>query len=222
MAQLFLYLADYEILIYMCLGLGALFALRWFLIEWKHWREAIFGLEREFAVRRLTNAVGLVFLLILIAGSEYFLATFIAPSLPALIPTPTVDLLIQPTATLSIENGTVISVPPVLPPPGSVGCVVGALIITAPKPGEEVRGEITLKGTVDILNFGFYKYEVAPAGSEIWSTISAGDKVVKDGDLGFWNTTALTPGDYQLRLVVTDNQGNALPPCVIQVRVKAP
>jgi hypothetical protein len=31
----------------------------------------------------------------------------------------------------------------------------------------------------------------------------------------------LEPGDYMLRLVVTDNVGNALTPCAIQVRVVA-
>ena len=39
------------------------------------------------------------------------------------------------------------------------------------------------------------------------------------GPLGQWDTGTLAPGDYQLRLVVSDNQGQALPACVITVRV---
>ena len=63
------------------------------------------------------------------------------------------------------------------------------------------------------------KYEIASLGSDNWSTIQAGGQVVVDGTLGLWDTTELTPGDYLLRLVVTDNQGQALPPCVVTVRV---
>ena len=96
------------------------------------------------------------------------------------------------------------------------------LLLTSPEPGQEVSGTITLVGTVDVDNFGFYKYEVAPQGTESWATISAGRDIEKNGDLGLWDTSTLTPGDYQLRLEVTDNQGQAYPPCVISVRVIAP
>jgi hypothetical protein len=40
--------------------------------------------------------------------------------------------------------------------------------------------------------------------------------------VGFWDTSTLTPGDYQLRLLVTDSQGQSYPPCVVPVRVSAP
>ena len=82
-----------------------------------------------------------------------------------------------------------------------------------------MKGTVELIGTVNIPNFGFYKYEVAPQGSDTWATISAGREIINQWQLGSWITTALTPGDYQLRLVVTDNQGQALPACVVPVRV---
>ena len=97
--------------------------------------------------------------------------------------------------------------------------IYNQIMLTSPKPGEEVKGTIVLIGTVNIPNFGFYKYEVAPLGSDTWATISAGREIVLNSKLGDWITTALTPGDYQLRLVVTDNQGQALPACVVPVRV---
>ncbi|MBI3738523.1 MAG: hypothetical protein HY258_05700, partial [Chloroflexi bacterium] len=93
------------------------------------------------------------------------------------------------------------------------------LIISSPKPGTEVKGKIDIQGTVDIPNFGFYKYEVAPISSDTWATIAAGTEIKINSTLGSWDTTALTPGDYQLRLVVTDNQGQSLPPCIIPIRV---
>jgi hypothetical protein len=77
-------------------------------------------------------------------------------------------------------------------------------------------------GTANIPNFGFYKYEFAPIGSGIWGTIVAKNIPIQDGNLGSWDTSAIAAGDYQLRLVVSDNQGNDLPACVIPVRIKAP
>jgi hypothetical protein len=93
------------------------------------------------------------------------------------------------------------------------------LVIISPKAGSEAKGKLDIQGTVNIPNLGFYKYEVAPLNSNVWATISAGRDIKINQSLGQWDTTALTPGDYQLRLWVTDNQGNSLPPCVIPLRV---
>ena len=103
---------------------------------------------------------------------------------------------------------------------GSQGCVPGELEITSPKPGEEISGTITLVGTVDLPNFGFYKYEVALRGSDIWSTISAQSETKKNEDLGILNTTVLTPGDYLLRVVVLDNSTQVIGTCIITIRIK--
>jgi hypothetical protein len=92
-------------------------------------------------------------------------------------------------------------------------------MLTSPAAGDEIKGTIELVGTVNVPNFGFYKYEVARLGSDTWATISADRNTVNNGKIGAWNTTALTPGDYQLRLVVTDNQGKVMPACVVPVRI---
>jgi hypothetical protein len=102
------------------------------------------------------------------------------------------------------------------------GCVPGQVMLTQPENGEEISGIVTLEGTADIENFGFYKYEVARPGETIWLTIQAGRTIVQDGELGQWDTRTLESGDYSLRLVVTDNEGNSIEPCVIQVRVNNP
>jgi hypothetical protein len=74
-------------------------------------------------------------------------------------------------------------------------------------------------GTADVPNFGFYKYEVTSMGTQNWATIAAKPKPVKGGELGEWNTLPFTNGDYFLRLVVIDNVGASLEPCVIAVRI---
>jgi hypothetical protein len=99
------------------------------------------------------------------------------------------------------------------------GCVPDQIMITAPEPGTDVSGTVEITGTASVPNFGFFKYEVAPRGSQIWATISAEREPVVNGVLGQWNTTSLTNGDYFLRLVITDNVGVSLEPCVIAVRV---
>jgi hypothetical protein len=105
------------------------------------------------------------------------------------------------------------------PTQSATGCTPGQITITSPQSGEEIRGSVELIGSASVPNFGFYKLEVAPQGGSTWAIFSAGSNPVKNGSLGKWDTTALTPGDYQLQLVVTDNQGAALPSCTLPIRV---
>jgi hypothetical protein len=99
------------------------------------------------------------------------------------------------------------------------GCIPDKIMITSPEPGEELSGTVNITGTAQVPNFGFYKYEVAPRGTQNWATISAEREPKQNEKLGEWNTSSLTNGDYFLRLVITDNVGVSLEPCVIAVRV---
>ncbi|SRR6266542_5070084 len=212
-------LATYEPLIYIALAIGGLFAFRRMWHSWREWRDSVYSLEREFALRRLGQATAVALLILGAVFAEFFIATFIAPSLPAsdILATPTLDLLVTPIGTLS-PNSTALSVTQAVPN-GMSGCVPDKIIITSPKPGDEVNGTIKLTGTADAPNFGFYKYEVAPMGTQNWATIAAKQNTVKNADLGEWNTISMTNGDYFLRLVIIDNVGASLEPCVIAVRV---
>ncbi len=223
MAIIYQFLSTYEVLIYIVLAIGALFAFRWLWRSWNEWREAVYSLEKEFALRRMGQAIAFVALVVILFCGEFTAASFIIPSLPAsfFVVTPTLDLLATPTGTISAELATQIALTPrpVATLSNTSGCVTDELIITDPKSGTQISGKVTLRGTVNTPNLGFYKYEVAPLNSTTWATISAGRSEVVNGPLGDWDTSTLTPGDYQLRLVATDNQGNALPPCIIQIRV---
>jgi hypothetical protein len=221
MVELYRFLASYEALIYILLAIGGLFSFRWLWRSWREWRIAVFSLEREFSARRLGRSAAISAIIIILFCAEFFMASFVIPGLPAdfFLATPTLDVFTTPTGTLSPEMQTQFA--EALPPQAmsDSGCVPNQIMISFPEPGDEILGAIELRGTVNIPNFGFYKYEIAPAGSDTWVTISAGRAIVNDASLGRWDTTALTPGDYQLRLVVTDNQGQVLTPCLIQVRV---
>ena len=79
-----------------------------------------------------------------------------------------------------------------------------------------------LKGTVNVPNLGYYKYEFSRPGEELWLPIAVGNQAKNDGQIGFWNTSLLDQGDYFLRLVVSDNEDNLFPACKIPVRVVNP
>jgi len=216
-------LASYESLVYIALAIGGLFAFRWMWRSWREWRDSVYGLEREFALKRLGQATAWALLVLGLVFAEFFIATFIAPSLPAsdILATPTLDLLASPAGTLSPDAATQAALSPVTQdiPSGMSGCVPDKIIITAPKSGEVIKGTVTLTGTADVPNFGFYKYEIAPLGTSNWATISAGDKPKRNEELGKWDTTALANGDYFLQLVIIDNVGITLDPCVVAVRI---
>jgi hypothetical protein len=96
-------------------------------------------------------------------------------------------------------------------------------MIIDPVDGSEVSGVIPVKGTVNTENFAFYEYAVARPGEDNWLTIQVVHETRVDSDLGQLDTRTFQPADYQLRLTVTDNQGNKLePPCIIQIRINNP
>ena len=218
-------LDSYKEGIFLVLAIGAVLAFRWLWKSWREWQMSVYKLEREFAMRRLSQAVTFSLVVVVLLCAEAALVVFVIPGLPAsfFIPTPTMDVLAQPVGTLSPDQMTqAVAAPQPAVSANMQGCVPNQIMISSPKPGEEVKGKIEVKGTVNIPNFGFYKYEVALRGSDTWATILAGTEVRIDAPLGQWDTTALTPGDYQLRVVVTDNKGVALTPCIIPIRVLAP
>lgn len=212
-------LATYSPLIYIVLAIMGLYAFRRMWRTWREWRDAVYSLEREFALSRLGRATAFGFLVLLLFFGEFYISTFIMPSLPALdlMASPTLDLLATPAGTAPAGGIARLETPEVQS--GMSGCVPDEIILTSPRPGEEVRGTVTLTGTADVPNFGFYKYEIAPVGTTNWVTISAGAEPEKNDVLGQWDTTTLTNGDYFLQLVIIDNVGQTIEPCVIAVRV---
>ncbi|MBT3322013.1 MAG: hypothetical protein HN392_06970 [Anaerolineae bacterium] len=222
MVAFYNFLSAYEGMIYFILILGGVFLGRWLWRTWREWDSAIFGLEREVSRKRFARAIGANALWLAFFLGTFIFTSFIIPSMPpsTFIPTPTVDLLITPTGTISAEMAATLSARPEPQAEDySDGCIPDQIIVNSPVPGQSLSGIVELVGTVDIPKFGFYKFEVSPTGVEKWSTIYAGRTVIQDDILGRIDTSELTPGDYALRLIVADNTGESLPPCIIQVRV---
>jgi hypothetical protein len=232
MAEALRFFRTYEMWMYVILALAGLVYIRKFILSWEDLRRAAFGLERESAQSSLNQSAGMLVLLFLMAVAVFVLVSFVAPSFPASNPliTPTMDLLASPTTTLVVEGTEEALTTPTIEAMAQTatvgvvgeGCVPGQIMLSEPVDGTEINGVIVVKGTADIQNFGFYKYELARPGETIWLTIQAGRDIIREGELGQWDTRTLAPGDYMLRLVVTDNQGESLEPCVIRVHVNNP
>jgi hypothetical protein len=226
MEQALQFFQNAEVLIYVILSLLALWQIRKFVLAWNELRGAIFGMEREAAQSRVNQAAAFLVLIIIMAVVEFTLVSIVIPSMPAISPRPTAtwDLLATPTTTLATtavmdEEGGPTPTPAELP--AAEGCTPGQVNLTGPLNGDSVTGTITLYGTANIPNFGFYTYEIARPGETVWLPVQVGRQPVVNDALGVWDTAALEPGDYMLRLVVTDNVGTSMPPCAIQVRVVA-
>lgn len=230
MEQAFAFFRNFEIWIYLLLGLGILLALRKFIMAWQELRGAAFGLERDNAQARLNQSSSVLVLLITMVVAEFVIVSFIAPSIPGAIPllTPTLDLLTTPTITLAAaasQTTTTPGLPTTVPgteQPQEDGCVLGKVQIDSPEASSEVSGLVTVTGTVDIENFGFYKIESRRPDEAIWAILLAGNQPVKSGELGTWDTRRLTPGEYQLSVVPVDTEAKTLPRCVVNVFVTTP
>lgn len=231
MNEVLRFFRNYEIWLYLLLSLGLLIYLRKFLVSWQELRGAVFGLERESAQGRLNQAASILALLIILMVAEFVLVSFVAPLHPGSSPLPTTTLnpLATPTTTLppaSTETGGTPQ-PTFTPLPtielASSNCLPGQSQITFPDSGAQIEGEVTIEGTAFITNFGFYKLEVARRQESLWRTIQAGRETVQNGILvELWDTTSLEPGDYVLRLVVTNTDGENLPDCRIPIQIVSP
>ena len=237
MKDILRFLEDVQVWIYILLGSAGVIPVRELLLSWKELRTAVFGLEREKAQRRLSIALTVVVLLIMLATVEFVLVTFVTPEMPmgSALATPTLDLLITPTLFVEenaapAEGDIQALAQPTSPPPATEGCVSGEIEWVSPASGEDVSGRVDLVGVINVVNLGFFKYEFSQPGSEAWVTIAAGNvdslQIPEESTIkqftGVWNTEQLVLGDYLLRLVVTDNQNQLLPICIIPVRVVSP
>lgn len=219
----------YEVWIYLILSLIGLYYARKFILSWQELRGATFGLERESAQGRLNGAASVLVLILTMMMAEFVLVSFISPTFPATIPllTPTLDLLATPTIVLinppeGIQTTPEATLETLTPPnqtANETGCVPGEVAISFPSEGTEIRDIIEIRGTADIPNFGFYKLEMKRVEEQNWLTILAGNEIKQDTTLGAWNTSLLSPGEYQLALVVVDNQGVSLPVCTVKISI---
>jgi len=224
MTDVLLFIEEYQTWIYLALAVAILVYLR---VTWRWYRSrraTIFSLEREHATAHLTRSATLLGLAFVLLVGTFAATTYLGPAVPVSerpTPLPTVSLLATSTFVPAEGDQAVTTATP-LPTVvvDSAGCTNPQATITSPQTGESLTGIIEITGTAEIPNFAFYKYEyISRTAGAVWRAIQAGTTTVRDGLLGTWDTRLVIPGEYALRLVVTDTAGNAPQPCVILVRV---
>lgn len=220
------FLAEFEVPIYLVLGIVALFYLRRVLLALDEKRSAIFGLEREAAQRKVVSATTVLILVGLLTVGEFVVATFLAGELAQepTFATATIEVFTTPTTTLAGPVPTDATPTATLYPQAEIEgvdsqCIDDVLEIESPAHQAEISGVVELVGSVNTENFGSYKYEYSTMGEPSWQTIAAGSGIRIDESLGSWYTSDLTAGEYMLRLVALDNDGLEQSACVIVVTV---
>ena len=235
MLELFHFLVDFQIWIYVILGVLALIYLIRVISAWRERQTTIFGLEREDAQRRLNAALAIFIFLILLIGAEFVLVTFVIPEWPMVMLTPTpappaseqeempmitrpaqdggLVIISTPEGAVSVQGSS--SVPQL-----SSGCIPNQLEWIQPVSGDILEGSYTLEATVNVQNMGFYDWAFSPVTDQVnWQTLSAGNLPIIESALGLWATTQFPNGDYVLRLTVYDLDNQKLPPCDVYIRI---
>ena len=96
------------------------------------------------------------------------------------------------------------------------------LAISSPEADQIVQGLVIVSGTVTVLGFSSYELSFAYKDdpTETWFTLQNSSLPVFEGELGAWDTTTLTDGDYSLRLRVFLLDGSAQETIVTDLRVR--
>ena len=227
MTTLLRFLTQYEIVFYILLGIVLTVFSRKVFLAWKEWSNALFGLEKEHSQRQINQGITVLIFTFALGVGLFIVTTFVAPAVPGIqqVSTPTLELTTQPPVDLSTPTvmATTQGLIPTLTAILDRGCVQDQIEWTDPIDGRIISGKYILKGIVNVPNLGFYKFEYSQVNSDTWTIIAAGNKTVIDEPLGgSWDTSFLTPGEYRLRLIVTDTEKNPLPECVITVTINPP
>ena len=230
MSELLLFIEDKQTWIYLLIVIAGVIYLRSLIRSYRESRYTIFNLERERATRKMVRAGAMLTLVVAALIATFLIATFASPALSSSIlqtAIPTVSLLTTPSA---IENASeedfVAATALDQLTTDSSGCLNPEATITDPLDGDTVSGVIQILGAANIQYFAFYKIEYrSESPGAVWQAVSAGTEPVcetwceETEDLGTWDTSLVTPGLYEFRLVVTDTESNAPLPCTIKLRV---
>jgi len=244
MTVLLQFIADNAAWVYTACALIALWYLRVVIRARRERKQAVFALERETALQRVYNALGVAIALLATMGITYFISNTLLetikpltreplPSTPVIVlpaltapgPTPTPE----PTPTLPPPTPrprpTLRPLPSPLPEPTQTPAIVAPNCpnplarLVSPGENQTVSGLVQVIGTANIPNMQYYKLEIRPVSSNGDFSYVTGQTGPVDGVLGTWDTAPLANGAYTLRLVVVDHTGNYPPPCQVTVNV---
>ena len=215
MAEAVFLIVRYQAWVFLLISVGALVYVWSFARARQYLSRTPFGLEREVAQRRQIRALTMLSLLVTLAVSMVVMDRVVVPdltrrreaSVPATQPAPSPSPML-------FESG---NQPLVV---DSSGCDNPNATLTTPQSHERIAGAFEVRGTANIENFAFYKFEIGGRDTGgAWIPLGVGSEPVVENVLGRFDASAHETGEYAFRLVVVDNAGNFPPPCVIAVTI---
>ena len=229
MEESLVFIEENQAWIYAILVVAGLIYLRLLIKRIGDYQRTFFGLERERARGRLIR-VGTMLGLVVIGFAVIFISTtFAGPALPlSARPTeaPTVSLLNTPDDSGGMDDEVILATSIAEESSSVLSCSNPQATLRYPEDGDSVSGRVEIEGVANIAGFAFYKLEIRSiALGDEWRAITAGVDTICGPDcedqfvLGTWDTSLVTPGEYEFRLVVLDTVGNAPMPCTIKLRV---
>lgn len=227
------FFTQYENTIYGLLAVGMIsFGVR-FYTSWRELRGSVFGLEQVNAQRSLNNAAIGMFLLFLMGFVIFSLVTFVPPGLQnesagseIFMETSFGDNSEEIAAGIEQpgnEFATATPLPTVVV--DLAACTYAEddknkISIISPRANQEVRGLVEVTGIVDVVDFGFYKLEIAQGSTGLWLPITVGETMIlEETAIVVFDSSIYPPGDYILQLVVTTHDVGEYPPCRIPIRI---
>lgn len=91
-------------------------------------------------------------------------------------------------------------------------------VITSPKVGAVLKGNVQIIGTAQLASFDYYKIQIRQEGAgQQYSDLTVGHQQIVNGLLAQLDTSIFPNGEFWLRLVVVDLTGNYPERCAILV-----
>lgn len=97
--------------------------------------------------------------------------------------------------------------------------------ITSPQNGETLRGQVQIQGLMDIPNFASaelaFTFDASASDSAAsWFPIQTFPQLIQDPNIAVWDTTAVTDGDYALRLRIFLQDGTSQDVIVNNLKIR--
>ncbi|MDX1435582.1 MAG: hypothetical protein R3335_02145, partial [Anaerolineales bacterium] len=121
---------------------------------------------------------------------------------------------------LLLVSWLTIFLPPGLPQAQTEEPVV--IVIASPEQGEPLQGNVSITGTIRAPGFieGRLEFSYEDDNRDSWFEINRLALPREETELGLWDTTILTDGNYTLRLSVTVVSGEVITNTVTGLRVR--
>jgi hypothetical protein len=94
--------------------------------------------------------------------------------------------------------------------------------IDSPVAGQEVQGAVVVRGSTAVERFQYYEIDYTPTEdpTQTWFMIQQSSIPIQDGVLAVWDTSSISDGNYDLRLLVFKTDGSRSEVPVVGLRLQ--